>query len=128
MRFLFLICITVLSACSLSPDIEGIIDKSGKSIATVQLANTGKSLADTRRIKAETTQKFGADVMLLIGKQPIELQADLIKKSIEAKVEVSKNTRSKGWLDLFILGSILALFIWVLRYFFPKPKKETKEF
>lgn len=122
------ITIILLSSCSLSPDVEGIIEKSGKSIATVQIANAGKALADTRKIKAETTQKYGTDVMILIGAQPLDLQADLISQTIEARVDVSNNTRYKGFIEGLSVVLVLFGIALIVKYFFPQPTEEIKKY
>lgn len=109
---ILLLMLALLSGCISNEVIEGAIDKSGKAVGTVILASSAKSLADTRKIKAKTNSRFGKDVMVLIGEQPIEVQAELISQSIQAKVNVANNNTFKGML---IATAIWAIFLLILR-------------
>lgn len=95
-----------LSGCVLTPSIEGIIDKSGKSIGTVIIAGAGKSLADTRKIKAKTVSSIKDD---------------------KTKAQVIKTQARWNGFYMFMFGILLALIInriaETVRYFYPKPKE-----
>lgn len=124
---LFCIAFAGLLTSCVSPEGIGSIVKEGtEGVAKIQLANTAKSIADTRKIKAKTTEKFGNDVMALIGEQPIEKQAKLISESIQAKVDVANASRYKGLLEGASIWLFLIVISRVVRYIYsiykPIPK------
>lgn len=126
------IFIELLQGCSLSPDIEGIVDKGGKAIATIQVSSAIKELAHTREIKAKTSQRYGKDLMNLIEEQSIDKQADLISESIQAQVDIAENNTFKGMLIATAVWSIFLLILRIAVFLFnrykPIAKKTTKEY
>lgn len=99
------------AGCTLSPDVEGIIDKSGKSIGTVIVANAADTLANTREIKAKTVSSIKTD----------KLKADTM-------IALAKNNRYKGWMEGILSILILIFLVFVVRYFYPKPKSVKTDY
>jgi hypothetical protein len=133
--YLFVVCmalVMLLASCVSIDDIDDIVKEGTTGVAKIQLANAVEDLSHTREIKAETSQRYGKDLMHLIGEQPIDKQADLISESIQAQVDTSENNTFKGML---IATAIWAVFLLVLRIavflfnrYKPIPIKTTKDY
>lgn len=124
-----------LSSCVLNPILDATESISG-SYEVVKNANSlGKvsdgidTLANTRKIKAETTDKFVSALDKAIAKQPLENQASLISQSIEAKVVMA----TSGWWAGFKTGFMITWFFVIVliigKYAIDKflPKESTKK-
>lgn len=84
------------------------------------------TLAQTGKIKAQTSQIFIEATENLISKQPLEKQPALIEQSIDAKVAVAKNTRYRGFLEGFLMALWMVFFVRAIMYLFDRYKpKET---
>ncbi|MEE9574219.1 MAG: hypothetical protein V3W20_14285 [Candidatus Neomarinimicrobiota bacterium] len=131
MGLIFIPCMMALNQGCVMSEVESMVKTSANSVATVQVANSVKTFANTRRIKAETTKDFVKDVATLIDKQPIEKQSELIKESIEAQVSISKNTFLKGFIYSTAFWSFIIFLGFILKYVFdrykPKILKATYE-
>ena len=93
-----------ISGCVLD-SFSGTVKNSSEAYGTVKnakslgvLASGVKDLTETRKIKAELAMQFIQDLNTMIKLQPIDSQAELIRKSIDAKIAIAENTRYKGWL------------------------------
>lgn len=118
----FVAILSLTQGCISTTSIEGIVDKAGKGIATVQMANTAKTLANTREIKAQTSLNFAKSVAELIDKQPIDKQSELISQSIRAKVDVANTTRLRGMVEASVFWLILGLIGIICKYIFDRYK------
>lgn len=139
-RFLFMITVLLfvvfpLSGCTLDTILKAG-ESGSKSYGIVKDANSlGEvaeglgTLADTRKIKAETTQRFVKGVGALIANQPLDKQAGLISQSIEAKVSLALNDRYAGQTEGFSLSVILLGMLFILKFVINKiyPSPKTKE-
>ena len=139
MKTILLVVLLFLQGCTLNPFLD-VAEVGSKSYEVVKNANSLDkvagglvTLADTRKIKAETkaetTQTFVEGIGVLIANQPISKQADLIKQSIQAKVNISENTKYKGWLEastflMSLLGLIIILKYLLIRFASKIKKKE----
>lgn len=127
--FVWLLLLAVmLSGCVSTGDIEGIVDKAGKGIATVQVANASKALADTRKIKAQTKKDNDKSMAAMTSKLPAEVQATLIYQKINADVESAKNTWVKGFMMGIMFLMIIIYLSKVVRFFWKRPKEENTKY
>lgn len=119
-----------ISGCVLD-SLSGTVKNSSEAYGTVKnakslgvLASGVKDLTETRKIKAELAMKFIEDLNTMIKLQPIDSQAELIRKSIDAKVAIAENTRYKGWLEMVAFIFLLSVFVKGGKYVFNrfKPK------
>jgi len=109
-------------------------ESGSKSYAVVKTANSLnkvanglETLADTRKIKAKTSDKFVKGIGVLISKQPLKSQERLISQSIEAKVSIEniRAWRSTATITSFLLG-LLGLII-ILKYLFDRVSPKVKK-
>lgn len=123
------ICLSA-SACVLD-SFNGTVKNSSEAYGTVKnakslgvLASGVKDLTETRKIKAELATQFIKDLNIMIKLQPIDSQAELIRKSIDAKVSIAENTRYKGWLEMIAFIFLLSVLAKGAKYVFNrfKPK------
>lgn len=112
----------VLQGC-VATEVIKVAEVGSKSYETVKNAqslgvvvSSIDTLADTRKIKAKTTEAFVKAASNLISEQPIEAQAELISQSIKAKVRLAENTFRNGFVYATSFWFILALFINILKY------------
>ena len=125
-KLIVLIVLTNLTGCVSTGDIEGIVDKGSKGIATIQLANTGKTLANVRKIRAKASKQRGEDMMTIISNQTVDNQAYLADKMIRAEVDIAKNTWWKGFNLGLIVGSALWFLLVIGKYVFDRYKLKPK--
>lgn len=134
---LVLISVLLLSGC-FGGVVKDVVETGSKSYKTISDANSlgnlakgVNKLAETRKIKAQTQADFIAFTNQLITNQPIEKQPALITDVLRAKVEIAKNTRYLGWLEMLALIAILTLVLVIMKYVFnrfkPKVKSATYE-
>ena len=123
---LLIIYVSLITGCASTGDISDIVDKGGKAIATVQVANTAKTIADTQETKAKMNKKYGKDLMAAIILQPVEEKSILLIHSMDAKVEVAKNTWWKGHNIGFINASSFWLLLIIAKYIFDRYKQVAK--
>ena len=121
-----LIVLTNITGCISTGDIEGIVDKGGKAAGTVILASAGKTLANSKELKAKMNKKYGKDLMAAIAVQPIEEKSILLIHSMDTKVEVAKNTWWKGFNLGLIVGSVLWFLLVIGKYVFDRYKLRPK--
>lgn len=131
-KIILFITVILLGGCVSLPSADGVsklIDKSGKAIATVQAVNTAKIIAETGKTKAIDIKKSAKRVDDIISSLSNEKdKVALTSQVMDTRTSLAENTYMNGfktasifWLSLIVLGMII-------RYFFPKAKKETKEF
>ena len=123
----------IIEGCTLNPflDVAEVGSKSYETVKTAQsvgkVADGVKIIADTRKIKAKTTDAFVKGVGNLIVMQPLPVQAKLITQSITAKIAVEKNTRYKGFIEGFIFGLLGVFLIITLKYVFDRINPKVTE-
>jgi hypothetical protein len=132
--FVILIFVFFTSGCTLD-SLLTVADKGSKTYETVKNAQSlGKvadgviTLADTRKIKAETTKDFIKATETLIGQQDKKYQPELISQSIQAKVSIAKSN-SWDWFRIGVLSGLTILgLILIIKYILDKamPKKKSK--
>jgi hypothetical protein len=117
---ILIITLLLIAGCTIN---DRIIKESGNSVAKIQAANTIKSLADTRKIKANNQRKFLDKTQEMLEHLPVEKQSFLIEKTLQAQVKIASNNQLKGlayassfWLIMFFLTLIG-------KYFFDRKKQ-----
>lgn len=120
--------VVLLSSCVSTGDIEGIVDKGGKAITTVQVANAGKALAETRKIKAKTKRDNDRSMAAMTSKMTQVMQAKLISEKMQTDVKIANS----GWLRGFMMGLLTLMIIIylakVIKWAWHKPISETKNY
>ena len=121
----------LIQGCMLD-EITKVAKTGSKSYAVVKNANSLGILADTRKIKAETSKDFVRATEKLIASQSLKFQPALIEKSLEAKVSLASNTWWSGFqMGISIVLAILGL-VSIIKYLFgvykPKPKTKSETF
>ncbi len=126
-----IIVVAILQGCSLD-DILRVGESGSNSYSTVKNANSLGKLANTREIKANTSDRFIKDLGELIANQPKDKQAEFIKQSIEAKVELANRNFVTGAAATTAFWFVVAIFLIMAKFLFdrfkPLAKKTTNEF
>lgn len=121
-----------LSGCVLTPNLEGIVKETGKGITTVQLANAGKALADTRKIKAKTSQRAVKGMLSIIATLPASERMALSKQFMDTQRAIAKDTLIKGMLWAVALYTaflfVLMIAVFLFKRYKQLAKKTTKEY
>ncbi len=120
-----LVWFILIQGCVSNDTIDSMGNAGSKAIIAGGLSVSGIKLAETRKIKAKTTEQFAKDISNAITRQDLKSQPELIIKSIEGKISVEKNTKYKGWLEGTVFWAIILWLLIIGKYIFDRIKPKT---